>query len=339
MINQRPPCGVNLYLEYIMDNEIDVDALYDQVMSEQPSGWEPESNSDETLAEPGEGANTPEAENNSGEVQEYSQEFIEQLKAANIPIKWGDSEKVLPGEKVIQYAQQGYDYNVKNRQLKHEREQLEEQRQQWDLEQREWQQKVEEYSRYDEFLKNNPQVFQEIQERYNQYQSGQDPNAMFTMPNQMSPMVQQLQDQVKQLQERLAGEDAEKLKQIESQKEAKLDESISQYKDRYSSFDWDKTDEFGYNLEEQILNHAIDKGIKDFRAAANDYLFDEHLKVAQLNAKEQAGKSIQKQKKMGLGEVRSEPMRKMPEKSSSRPGNYNDAIYEIAQEYGIKDLM
>ena len=58
-----------------------------------------------------------------------------------------------------------------------------------------------------------------------------------------------------------------------------------------------------------------------------------------MTAQEKANSKIEKQKKMGLGEIRGEPMRKMPEKSTSRPGSYDDAMKEIASEYGIKDLI
>jgi hypothetical protein len=325
-------------------NEIDVDAIYDQVMqSNSNAGWDESSQSEEaTETTPGEGANASEDESTEGTMAEPTgevNEFLEQFKAAKVPIKWGGEEKLFDGEKVIQYAQQGYDYNVKNRELKQQRQSFDDQKAEWESEQTEWKGKVEEYSKYDEFLKNNPQVFQEIQNRYNQHQSGQDPNAIFQMPGQMNPMVQDLQAQVQSLQDRLAQEDQVKAQQMEAQKEAKLDDTISGYKEKYSSFDRGKQDEFGYNLEQQVMNHAIDKGIKDFKAAANDYLFEEHLKVANLSAQEKAGKKIQAQKKLGLGEVRGEPMRKMPDKSTSRAGNYNDAIAEIASEYGIKDLI
>lgn len=324
------------------ENEpIDVDALYDQVMSAEPAGWDSQSEeASEPEPEPGEGANAVEAESKEAEpTGEVNNEFLEQLKASEIPIKWGDGEKVLTGDKVIQYAQQGYDYSAKNRELKQQTQSFEDQKAEFEAERNKWDGQYQEYQKYDEFLKKNPEVFQEIQQRYNQQQTGQDPNAMFQMPNQMSPMVQDLQAQVKSLQERLASDDQAKAEKLEQQKEAKLDENITSYKDKYSSFDWDKKDEFGYDLEQQVLNHAIDKGIKDFRAAANDYLFEEHMKIANLSAQEKATAKIQKQKKLGLGEVRSEPMRKIPEKSTSRPGNYNDAMAEIASEYGIKDLI
>jgi len=320
-------------------SDIDVDALYEQVMSAEPKGWEGEGQSTEAETEPGEGANAQEETQETETLPEgASDEFMEQLRAANIPLKRGDKEHFFDGEKVINLAQQGFDYNTKNRELKQQRQAFDEEKTQWESDKGESNEKFEEYAKYDEFLKANPQVFQEIQNRYNQQQTGQDPNAMFQMPGQMSPMVQQLQEQVQSLQDRVAKDDQTKAEQMEAQKETKLDETISSYKDKYSSFDWDKSDEHGYNLEQQVLNHAIDKGIKDFKAAANDYMFEEHLKVAQLNAQEKAGKKIQAQKKMGLGEIRSEPMRKMPEKSTSRPGNYNDAVAEIAAEYGIKDL-
>jgi hypothetical protein len=321
-------------------SDIDVDALYEQVMSAEPQGWDEPGQSTEAEADPGEGANAPEGTKEAEALPEgASEEFLEQLKAAHIPLKRGDKEHFFDGEKVINLAQQGFDYNTKNRELKQQRQAFDEERQQWESERGATNEKFEEYAKYDEFLKQNPQVFQEIQNRYNQHQNGQDPNAMFQMPGQMSPMVQQLQEQVQSLQDRVAKEDQARAEQLEAQKETKLDETISSYKEKYSSFDWDKTDEYGYNLEQQVLNHAIDKGIKDFKAAANDYMFDEHLKIANLSAQEKASKKIQAQKKMGLGEVRSEPMRKMPEKSTSRPGNYNDAMAEIASEYGIKDLI
>jgi hypothetical protein len=318
------------------ENEsIDVDALYDSVMGAQEPTWgEPGELSQQ---EPGQNANVeqessePETKVDDGQYNE----FLEQMKAAKIPIKWGGEEKIFDGEKVIQYAQQGYDYNVKNRELKQQRQTFDEERENWEAEKSEWSGKYEEYQKWDQFLKDNPHVFQEVQQRVQQVQSGHDPNAMFTMPGQMSPQVQQLQEQVKSLQERLAKEDQERAQKIESQKEAKLDETITSYKDKYSSFDWEKQDEFGHNLEEQILNHALNTGIKDFKAAANDYLFDEHLKIAQLNAQEKAGKKIQSQHKKGLGEIRSEPMRKMTEKSSGKKGSYDDIMREVAEEYGI----
>lgn len=314
------------------DPVIDVDKLYDDAMAPEA----PMENPTGDVVEP--------KKVDTSDAKEAERSFLDLDLDAEYGIKHDGKEQALTGKKFKDYAQKGFDYEQKMHGFKSEREQWESEKKNWETEREQFNQQTSEIQNYDKFLRENPAIFQEIQQKFNQYGGQQqnqqfvdNPNQLIAYPEQKSPEIAQLQQTVQSLQDRIAQEDQAKAQEAEQQKEKHLDTSINEYREKFDHFDWEKKDEFGYTLEQQVLNHALDKGLKDFNSAANDFLFDEHLKYAQMNASEKAAKKLQNQNKLGLGKISSTPMSKTAsETPKGSDMSWAGGMKEIEAEYGIK---
>jgi hypothetical protein len=120
-----------------------------------------------------------------------------------------------------------------------------------------------------------------------------------------------------------------------TQEDQELDGEIEAYKSKYPGFDWKTETDSGHSqLESQILEYAIQNGIKRFTTAANDFLHDEFMKKAEFQAKEKVGKTIQANNKLGIGEKRLAPKSK-PIRTDVRGKSYDDLAREAMDEFGI----
>ena len=223
------------------------------------------------------------------------------------------------------------------RDLKVEKQLWEKERDTWTKDKESKDERYQELDKYDKFLSENPSIFREIQNQY--YQKGSlerkdTGNQMIQYPGQKDSVLSSLQTQIQSLQDRITKDDERNAVKDEADKELKLETSIGDYKDKYSYINWKDKNDRELNLEQQILTYAIDNGIKSFKAAANDYLFDKHLAHAKLSAGEKAVSKIRNQQKLGLGSITKEPTREIKQ-AKKYNSSYDAAIADIADEYGI----
>ena len=256
-------------------------------------------------------------------------------------IKWNGETKQLPKDKVVSYAQQGYDYSQKMQKFNLERRELEQKRAAWESEQRDLQSKYDNLSKIDEYARQNPQWLQTIQQQFEQQQQQQGGSGSLLGGGgegiESNPLLSQFQEKLssieQQLQERAKIEEQQRI----AQEDAALDNEIMSYKDKYGNFSWDRSDDItGLNLEQQILQHAQDNGIQNFRAAANDYLHDKLIAMAEERAKQSLVSGIQKDNKLGLGSpTRTSSLLGMP---SSGGGNISSKSYEALVQEALDGL-
>lgn len=217
-------------------------------------------------------------------------------------LKYKGKDETYPLEKIIQFAQQGRDYSEKMRELKLMREEIDQTRQKYpeDLVTR-----ISRYGEIENYIKQNPAWWDHLNQQWQARESFQG-QGNTGAPLTHDPVIQNLLQTVEGLQQKATvAEQREQALKL-SQEDESLDSEISGYREKYSHFDWKTVDENGFDLERRILDHAVKMGLtkpEQFRVAANDYLHDEHLKRAQLSAKETVGKQIQKTNKLGLGPV------------------------------------
>jgi len=291
-------------------------------------------NVDQILADAGVPDPSPEV-NSEGSLSEKSESPLPN-EAVTEPtgddpftLKYKGKDIGMQDDKFKMYAQKGYDYEQKMHQLRVDRKL-------WD------QQKDKENSQYDElkqineYTKTNPEFERLIKREWARIQGGGSPSEQLQgQPGQTQNLPPAQQAQLNSILERLDRQDASLRDRQRAEKEASMEGAIEGYKDKYSDFDWGTKDDFGQTLEDRITQHALDNGIKSFQKAANDMLFDEHLKRAQLNSKEQAAKDMQKQHKMGLGKVTKESQLQASSVKDVRSKSYNDIVAETLAEYGI----
>lgn len=213
-------------------------------------------------------------------------------------INYRGKEEKYPLSKIIQFAQQGRDYNEKMRDFRVQRETWDRDRLKNETKWKDLEGRLQRYSEVEEYNKKDPMWWDHVVSSYKQKMEqgsqGQSPNNQLV--EKLMGEIGPLKDYVTQLQER------EKVEKMTKEDEG-LDLQVREYKDKYPNFDWNTLDIQGKDLERQILQHAIDNEIKSFKAAANDYLHDEFLKRTEFKAKEDTAKDVQKVSKLGLGAV------------------------------------
>jgi len=209
-----------------------------------------------------------------------------------------------PLSKIIEFAQQGRDYAEKMGLFKKDRSTFESERQAWKAQYEKEKQSLDEYLAWKKQAESVPGWLDHVRQSYQQRLQEQASST----PH--DPLVQKLASTIEELSGKVSKfEEKETLAQ-RAQEDQALDLEIQEYKTKYPDLNWGDVDEQGQDLERRILDHAIKNKISTFRAAANDYLFEEHLKRAQGKGKEEVGKYIQKATKLGLGPPTKEPVLK-----------------------------
>ena len=294
----------------------EANALFDSVMKPDVEPQEP------TESEPTEDNSEP-RENQVSEGSEPSDDASFILKHK----EFENGEREFSRDKVTEYAQKGFDYELKMHRLKQERQEFEEKMADLESKQSEFSKKREYWENIDKYMEENPGFAETVRSAWDQRQ-GQN-------PANSSPEYQALQSTIDSLRERLDAQDRDKQERSEKRAQESFVKSTVDYKEKNSDFDWETKDEFGDSLQDRIEKHAVDNGIKSFKVAANSYLFDQHLKRTELKAKEQVAKELQQKKKNGLGPITDRSTRQTTESSNFASMSYEDLAGEALRELGI----
>ena len=292
----------------------DIDALYDSIMGPSVETDEP---TEGKIVEP----------NADDKVDVKSDAKITDDLMTLKHKDFENGEKQFPREKVTEYAQKGFDYELKMHDLKSERKIFEELKSELDSEQKSFTEEKEYWSGIDNYMKDNPGFQQIVQ---NEWAKVQNNPSLAT-----SPEVSELQNTVKQLQDRLDGKDSESMETRTREVERNFVKSTADYKEKNSDFDWSTADEFGNTLQDRIESHAVENGFKDFTKAANDLLHEQHILRAKLKGKEEAAKELLEKRKNGLGPITDRSVRQTSEAKNVNKMSYQDLANEALQEYGL----
>jgi hypothetical protein len=244
-------------------------------------------------------------------------------------IVWKGENRTLPLSKIKSLAQQSFDYNEKMREFNIERRSFETEKNQTI----ETQKSLEYLQQVDTWAKENPELWQQAQNAFEANKQGQQVDN-----NQMNnPVLAKLQQQVELLQSTITKQQEETKIRQEEQSDFELNKVTQEYQDKNPHLDWVGKNELGLSLRDRIDQHAIDQGINNFRAAANDYLFEDHIKNAEMKAKEDAGTKIKQASKLGLGPVTPVPIGTLTKRAVKDVYNssYEDLGNEALRELGI----
>jgi hypothetical protein len=234
-----------------------------------------------------------------------------------------------PLSKIIEFAQQGRDYAEKMGAFKKDRSKFDAERTGWQSQYEKQKKVVDEYLAWKKQAESNPGWIDHVRQSY---QQGLQEQAART-PN--DPLVQKLASTVEELAGKFSSIEEEKQAAEREKEDQALDLEISEYRAKFPNLPWGDVDENGYDLEKRILNHAIKIKTQSFRAAANDLLFDEHIKLAKVGGKEEVGKSIQKATKLGLGPPTAAPQLKPKRIENVRSKSWDEVGAEALKAMGI----
>lgn len=252
---------------------------------------------------------------------------------ANHNLNYKGKEESYPLSKIIEFAQQGRDYSQKMHDLSVQRTQLENHVRQVQAENAKVAERIKQYAEVEAYQQKDPAWWKHVVDSYQARQgSNQDGSPSVQLPPEIASKIETLEQFVQAQQQ-------EKVVQAQSAEDTELDGVIKGYRDEFASFDWSTKDAQGRDLERQILDHAIALGItkpSGFRAAANDYLFKQHVERAKTNGKVDVGKQIQKTTKLGLGPVTPHSSKQIERAKNVSSKSYEELTAEAIEKYGLR---
>lgn len=279
--------------------------------------------------------NAAEAEQLIEQIQAPEGEAAPEAAAAPIEefeLNYKGQAKKYDRAKFTALAQQGLDYSEKMGAFNRERTEWEKAR---DAQAQKWAQveaRLKQYAEIEEYNKKDPAWWEHVtrsyQERQGQAQGGQPTAAL---PPELQQKISEFDQFMTASRERESAEKAAKEDQA-------LDLQVSSYREKYPQFDWEAVDESGQKLEQRILKYAIEHGLQKpehFQIAANNYLFEEHLKRAGHAAKEGVGKHLEKVTKLGLGPVTNQPTSRLKAVQNVASKDWNEIAEEAKAALGI----
>lgn len=225
-----------------------------------------------------------------------------------------------PLEKVLQWAQMGYNYPQKAAEL-NQKEQDFLKRQQ---EIQELENKWKPYKEVDEYASKNPDWWTQVQQSYQQKITAAESNPEITQLKQELAELKKFRDELS----------TEKQSTKIQEEDKRLAGEVESIRKTYSNIDFDTPDEEGLNLEMKVLKHAQENGIPTFRAAFRDYYHDHLLGKAKEEGKELVSKEIQKRTKLGILGETSKPTKGLKPAENVKNKTYEQLAREALEELG-----
>lgn len=254
---------------------------------------------------------------------ESNEQNVEQpappAKVEEYSIKYGGKEIKAPLDKVLRWAEQGYDAPNKIGELNKKLTELTAR----ETHLKELEQK---YKQVDEYVRKNPDWWTHVTSQYDQLKAQQTGLA----PEVIAPLKQEL-DQLKQGFQTI--EQEREQARIKQEDEVYRNE-LETIKKSYPKVDFSSQDESGKSLEYRVLDYAVQNGIKKFTTAFRDFYHDEILKMKEEEAKEKVITSKQTKTKLGILDISSTPSRKVGNQDV-RGRSYNDIEKDILSELGL----
>lgn len=286
--------------ELIPQNEDEVDSLLDSISTP----------ADESAVEPGAKPQT-------------QQEQAQQQAAIDFAFTVGGKEIKLDltkdRDKLIRYAQQGYEAPNKIGELNKTLEGYKSKEQQF----KDWQTK---FGPVDEYVRKNPQWWDHVQSQYQALQTQRQNDPVMSVVEQLKQEVEGLKGvastyQQQEAQRVAVREDAEYMNEFQS------------IQKQYPKIDFSTPDQMGKSLEYKVLEYAAQNGIKKFTTAFRDFHHDELLKLREEEAKEKVISDRQSKSKLGILGISPTPSRKTSDTVKGK--SYGDLEREVLAELGI----
>lgn len=245
----------------------------------------------------------------------------QQQAAQEFAIKYGGKEIKAPIEKILRWAEQGYEAPQKIGELN---KQLET----WKTKEQQLKELEGKYKTVDDYARENPDWFQFIQQEYSKRTQSQqqDPNNHY-----ISELKQQFEQQKSVLDTLMKEREEARIKQEDEQ----YNQNFETLKKTYPKVDFNSVDESGKSLEYRVLEHATKNGINNFTTAFKDYYFEDLQKLKEIEAKEKLLKDKQANTKLGILNVSSTPTPKRVS-DNVKGKSYNDLEREALEELGIR---
>lgn len=280
-------------------NEMDVDQLLASVESE--------------------GQGTGEIPMTAPQEERQPAPAAQQQEAQAYKLMVGGREISVPANdpRLTQWASQGYDYAQKMAEFNKQQAQIKELESQ--------------YKPVDEWVKQNPQVWQELMAKY----QGQTPQQQMDPNNPLSQVVQQLQEEIGQFKPVIEQVLTERQQAQIQKQDQELEGQYESIRKEYPDLDLNAPQPDGQSLEYHVLKFANENGLKRFDHAFKLFNHQHLVSKAAERAKEEVAKDIQKKTKMGLLGKTQAPTKGLTKAQDVKAKSYNDLLEEAIAESGI----
>lgn len=291
-----------------IETEADADALIESVMSPTP---------DKMVADTAQGTDQTgdQSKSDAAATKQAIQEY---------EIKYGGKSIKAPIDKIIRWAEQGYEAPTKIGELNKKLES-------YAAKEKAFQEMEQKYGPVDKYVRDNPQWFEFMQSQY-QRQMEQ------AQQNQAAPQINQVIEPLqKQIQELMSYKDTIEKERYEArmrQEDVAYQSELESLRKSYPKVDFNSVDQSGKSLEYRVLEHATQNGINKFTTAFRDFYHDELVKAAEVEAKEKVMKDKQSRTKLGILGVSSTPTPKVSD-GSVKGKSYDDLYHETLVELGL----
>lgn len=281
------------------NNDIDVDGLLSEI----------EAPSNEQLIEPG----ASPAQNTQQAQQASDFAFVVGGKEIKLDL-------AKDRDKLIKWAQQGYDAPNRIGELNKVVETYKSKEQQF----KEWQEK---YGPVDDYVRQNPEFWEHVTQTYQQLQAQKEQNPLH-------PVVGELQKRLEGLENIAQTFQSEREAQIAKQQDDQYMQEFTTLQKQYPKIDFSTPDESGKSLEYKVLEYAKDKGIREFAPAFRAFYHDELVKMAAEEAKEKLINDKQSKSKLGILGISPTPTKRISDsvKGKSYDNLYKEALSELGLE-------
>lgn len=194
-------------------------------------------------------------------------------------------------EQILQYASQGYHYSQNMAALKQDRAAVEQERAQLE-------ETRSKYFQVEEYARENPLQWQQILQAIDN--QGQVPEQTAELSPQVVEKFNELYKKIDEQQQFIDNFKSEKELEAQTEQDKKLDSEIQAFREKHPELSWDSLDSEGRTLEARVINHALERGIQSFEAAAKDLLFDDILTKRIEQSKKEKLNRLKQERKSGL---------------------------------------
>lgn len=234
---------------------------------------------------------------------------------------WNGKQIKADRTKILQWANQGYDYAQKMSEFNKRNAEIE--RLKSDLKKH-----YEPFDTVEKYAKENPAWWNHVTQSWeNRFQNGQQPQGQpQQLPNELLQKLDSLEKFKSEFEKRVSIEQREKEDHL-------LTQEVESIRKQYPNIDFDTPDAEGWSLEKRVMKHAVDHGINSFRAAFRDLRHDDLVKLAQEKAKEETAKTLQTRTKQGIiGKTQT------PTKGLARAENVKSKSYDSLRDEALREL-
>lgn len=238
-----------------------------------------------------------------------------------------------------QPAEQTYDFQFGDQTKQYSHNQIQELLQNQDnflQKQQEFDQRYKTYEEIDRVAQENPDWWEHVQQSYSQRDQYQAPTQT-QEESQFSgdPAFAQLQQQLAEQQQFIEGLKTQQQQQIQAEQDKILNEQINQIKKDYPELQWNKVNDRGQTLEQQVLTYAQERNIPDFESAFKASQFDSLTQYKVSRALENVQKTKADELRNGLLGYSKQPTQGVQDAKKLKSKTYDDLHREALEELGI----